>query len=134
MNLVYYMASLAKEAAGVLIYLAPITAGFLLLFLGAVFWDLTGARLKFNPRLFYLLLPGVSILFILLAGTLFQRQAGFVFLPHIGLGVGVLLAIVSAVQVRPAWAVSITSSLCLLWYSYCCWLVSIMSITEAPGG
>lgn len=133
MNVVSYMASLAEQAAEVLIYLAPITAGFLLLFLGALFWDLTGARLKFNARLFYLLLPGVSILLILLAGALFHRKPEFAFLPHIGCAVGVLLAIVPAVQLRPAWATSITSSLCLLWYSYCCWFVSIMSIRWPAG-
>jgi hypothetical protein len=76
-----------------------------------------------------LLLPGIGVLLILLTGSLFERQPGLFYLPYIGFGVGVLLAVVTAVTLRPAWMTSISSSLCLLWFSFWCWFVSVMSIT-----
>ena len=76
MNHRYYTAGLAEHAIGGLTYLWPVTAGLALLLSGALFCDLKRKRLNFDSRLLLLLLPGIGVLFILPAGSLFARQPG----------------------------------------------------------
>jgi hypothetical protein len=124
-----YMEWLGKQAAGGLTYLWPVTLVLSVLVGAALFWDFSYTRLKFGRRSLFLLLPSMGIVFTLLVGTLFERQPSLVYLAYVGFGAGVLLAVVAAFVLRPAWRSSISISLTLLWYSLWCWFVSVMSIT-----
>jgi hypothetical protein len=129
MNRFTYIGWLAGQAADGLAYIWPVTLVLLVLLACAMFRDSSRARLRLSPRLLYLLCPAVGTLLILLAGSLFEEQPARVYLPYAGFGVAVLLAVIPAVVLRPAWMTSISSSLCLLWYSFWCCFVSVMSIS-----
>lgn len=129
MNRISNIAWLAGQAASGLTQVFPITL-FLALLAGCGFaWDISHKRLRLGIRLWYLLLPGVGALLILLVGTLFEQQSWLSFLPVVLLVVGVILSLVTVARLRPAWMTSISVSLCFLWYSLWCCFVAGMSIT-----
>ncbi len=129
MNRISYIGWLAGQAVGGLTYIWPVTLGLVCLLAGSVFWDRSRARLRFSLRLFYLLLPSLGTLLILVLGSLFERQPTMVYLPYAGFGVAVVLAIFAGVILKRDWMTAVSVSLCLLWYSCWCWFVSVMSIT-----
>ncbi len=129
MNRIHYMVWLAAQAADGLTYLWPVTLLFVSLVGCGLFWDVRSKRLEFDKRLFYLILPTTGVLLILLVGCLFEDEPNLAVLPSIGLGVGVLLAVITVIRLRPAWMTSISVSLCILWYSFWCFFVSGMSVT-----
>ena len=128
MNRVSYIGWLAGQAAEGLSYFWPVTLALLALVACALLLDIKRARLKLHARLLCLLLPAMGVLLILPAGSLFERRPSLFYLPYIGFGITALLAIVTAVTVKPGWMTSISSSVCLLWLSFWSWVVSMMSI------
>lgn len=123
------MVWMASQAAGGLRYKFPVTLLLVSLTAFALVLDLYCKRLRPNERLCYLLLPAAGIPITLLTGTLFEEQPLLSFLPVVCLVLGIVLAAVAVVGLRPAWMTSIMVSLCFLWYSYWCCFVAGMSIT-----
>lgn len=79
------------------------TLVMLLLITGAVWWDYSEGKLDFNSRLLFLALPLPGIYLTIFLGEIFQAQPSLVFLAYVGLGITLVLQVITFVVLKDAW-------------------------------
>ena len=129
MNPISYFFWLIEQASEGLFYIWPVTLGILILTTVAYIFVLRNRKEAFQKNYRYLPIPLVGTTIILLVGVLFEKKGDFVFAAYIAAGLTILLAGLSIYRLKDVWPVTVSSSLLILWFSFWCWFVSVMSIT-----
>jgi len=129
MNRIAYYFWLIEQASGGLFYLWPVTLGILISAIVALIFVLRNRKEAFQKNYKYLAVPLIGTVIILMVGVLFEKKENFVFTSYLAAGLTVLLAGISTYKAKNIWPVSVSSSLFILWFSFWCWFVSLMSIT-----
>lgn len=99
------------------LFLGPIletTLLLLVLLILAIYTDRSNGKFKDRPSPFYLLLPFLGPILIILFGAIFEKRFELLFLADVGLGITILLTIITCVLFWRAWV----TWLCLIIFIY----------------
>lgn len=101
-NLNHFL-GLMSMSFGPLVDYWQFTFVMLLLTIGAAWWDYSKGKLEINARLLFLALPLPGILLTGLLGTVFRVQPSLVFLALVGLGITLVLQVITFVVLKETW-------------------------------
>jgi hypothetical protein len=129
MDRIKYMFWLIGQASGGISYLWPISIILLALIVFTLVLVIIKHRSEFRLKVRFLPLPLIGTLIILLLGSLFEEMPTFSPTLYAGTGITLLLAGIAIYKTKGIRALSISTTIFILWFSFWCWFVSAMSIT-----
>jgi hypothetical protein len=129
MNLLRYFAWLAGQAFDGLLYGWPISVCLIVVLATAMLIEVRSERLIGGSWIAEIAVPFAGPIYILICGTLLQKQRELWILPYVGVALTFALAAVCVYRCRAFWKTAAAISLCSLWFSLWCGFISVMSIT-----
>jgi hypothetical protein len=129
MNTISYMGWLLVQAWDGLFYIWPVSTVLLALIVVTLAHTGLNREAALRRHFWYGLLPLGGILSILLAGAICAENPAMTIWPDMGMVFTLLLAGAALYKSKDIWPLS--ASLCsfLVWFSFWCWFVAVMSIT-----